>query len=139
MKQINIQVDEDKGIVIDAQGIILPDAIRLCLTAIEALCKQTLDRAPADLKPALEEDMYEQINMGASALLDRAFPSVSTRPDITVDAILEAENKLLQEQGKKYVDAYNNSPQAFKDKVEHEAKRQLILKDKPKKKTDGNT
>ena len=134
MKQINITVDETRGIVIDAKDVILPDAIRLCLTAIEALCKQTLERAPDDLKPALEADMYEQINIGASTLLDRAFPSVSTRPDITVDAILEAENKLLQEQGKKYVDAYNESPQALKDQVEHAANRELV-----KNMTNANT
>ena len=132
---INIKVDKTRGIIIDAQGVMLPDAIRLCLTAIEALCKKTLDRAPDDLKLALEEDMYEQINMGASALLDRAFPNVTARPDLTVDAILEAETALFEKQGKKYVDAYNESAQSVIDQLEHTP----APKKTKKAKKNGNT
>lgn len=134
-QSISIKVDQTRGIIIDAQGVMLPDAIRLCLTAIEALCKQTLDRAPDNLKLALEEDMYEQINIGASALLDRAFPNVTARPDLTVDAILEAENALFEKQGKKYVDAYNSSAQAVIDQLEHTP----APKKTKKAKQNGNT
>ena len=130
---VHIEVDKSKGIVIKTSNSTLPDVIRLCLTAMEALCKQTLDRAPDDLKLALEEDMYEQINIGASALLDRAFPNVTARPDLTVDAILEAENKLFMEKGQDYVDAYNSSAQAVKDAEDAKEIKEAIKKSRKKK------
>ena len=119
---INISLDNDKRLTVDARGCILPEAIQLSLAAIEAMCKQTLARATdKDLIQSLREDMYEMINIGASTLLDRLFPDINARPDVTVDAIMEAENKLLEskENLTKYANAYKETAQAEKDKYEH--------------------
>jgi len=119
-KIIRIALDSNKHLSIEATKIILPEAIQLCLGAIEALCKQTLERADTpDLKQSLEEDMYEMINMGASLLLDRLFPEITARPDLTVDAIMQAEDALLEKDAQKYVTAYEETAQAKKDVVEH--------------------
>lgn len=115
-----IQLDKDKRLTVEARGLILPDAIQLCLAAIEAMCKQTLSRADdPELVKSLEEDMYEMINMGASTLLSKLFPNIEMRPDITVDAMLKAENELLVEKGQEYQDAYEESAQSKKDTYEH--------------------
>ena len=117
---IHISLDKDGRLEVDAHQAILPEAIQLCLAAIEAMCKSTLARAEdPDLVKSLEEDMYEMINIGASSLLDKMFPHIEMRPDITVDALMEAENKLLVEKGQEYVDAYNDTIQADKDIYEH--------------------
>lgn len=117
---ILIQLDKDKRLTVEARGLMLPDAIQLCLAAIEAMCKQTLSRADdPELVKSLEEDMYEMINMGASTLLSKLFPNIEMRPDITVDAMLKAENELLTEKGQEYQDAYEASAQADKDQYEH--------------------
>lgn len=117
---VRITLDKNKRITVEAKGVILPEAIQLCLAAIEAMCKQTLSRAEdPNLVKSLEEDMYEMINMGASTLLNRLFPTIEMRPDITVDAIMEAENKLIDEKGKEYQAAYEESAQAQKDIYEH--------------------
>ena len=119
-KNINITLDKDNRLEVKADGIILPEAIQLCLASIEAMCKATLARADdPNLVKSLEEDMYEMINIGASSLLDKMFPHIEMRPDITVDALMEAENKLLDEKGQEYVDAYNDTIQADKDQYEH--------------------
>lgn len=119
-KNINITLDKDNRLEVKADGIILPEAIQLCLASIEAMCKATLARAEdPNLVKSLEEDMYEMINIGASSLLDKMFPHIEMRPDITVDALMEAENKLLNEKGQEYVDAYNDTVQADKDQYEH--------------------
>lgn len=119
---INIALDKDKRLTVTAHGTILPEAIQLCLASIEAMCKQTLARATdKDLIQSLREDMYEMINMGASSLLNRLFPDIDARPDITVDAIMEAEDKLIDDKAKQkeYIDAYKSSAQSEKDKYEH--------------------
>ena len=115
-----ITMDKNKRLEVKVEKAYLPDAIQLCLAAIEALCKQTLSRADdPDLVKSLEEDMYEMINIGASSLLDKMFPHIEMRPDVTVDALLKAENELISEKGEEYAEAYDESAQAQKDIYEH--------------------
>lgn len=117
---VKIMLDKNKQLTVQAERVTLPEIIQLCLAAIEATCKQTLSRAEdPNLVKSLEEDMYEMINIGASSLLTKMFPHIEARPDITVDALIEAENALLDKDGQKYVDAYNESAQAQKDIYEH--------------------
>lgn len=117
---IHISLDKNKQLQVEARGLILPEAIQLCLASIEALCKHTLSRAEdPELVKSLEEDMYEMINVGASTLLSRLFPTIEMRPDLTVEAVMEAENKLLDKDGEKYVKAYEESAQSKKDVYEH--------------------
>jgi hypothetical protein len=117
---VRITLDKNKQITVQAERCILPEAISLCLCAIEAMCKQTLSRTDdPELLKSLEEDMYEMINVGASSLLDKLFPHISARPDITVDAIMKAEDELLKEKGDDYMEAYADTAQAQKDVYEH--------------------
>lgn len=126
-----ITMDKNKRLEVKVEKAYLPDAIQLCLAAIEALCKQTLSRADdPDLVKSLEEDMYEMINMGASTLLTRLFPHIEMRPDLTVDALIEVENKLLSENGETYQKAYEESAQSEKDIYEHSlGKANLLAQD----------
>lgn len=128
---VYLQLDKNKQLTVNAKGVFLPDAIQICLAGIEALCKQTLARADSDeLRKSLEEDMYEMINLGASTLLDRLFPEIEMRPDVTVDALMKIENELIQDKGQEYVNAYNESTQSAKDIYEHNlAKAELAAKE----------
>lgn len=117
---IRITLNKDKQLMVEAKGVILPKAIQLCLAAIEAMCKNTLERSDnPELTKSLEEDMYEMINLGASSLLDKLFPDIEMRPDITVDALMKAEDELVTEKGKEYAEAYAESAQSKKDVYEH--------------------
>lgn len=119
---ILIKLDRNKQLTVEARGVVLPDAIQLCLAAIEAMCKQTLSRTDdSNLAQSLEEDMFEMINVGASSLLDRLFPHIEMRPDLTVDAIMKAEDELISDNGslEQYATAYAESAQSKKDVYEH--------------------
>lgn len=119
---ILIKLDKNKQLTVEARGVVLPDAIQLCLAAIEAMCKQTLSRTDdSNLVQSLEEDMFEMINVGASSLLDRLFPHIEMRPDLTVDAIMKAEDELISDNGslEQYATAYAESAQSKKDVYEH--------------------
>ena len=120
IRNVRIALDRDNKLTVEANGIILPEAINLCLAAIEAMCRQTLSRATdPNLVKSLEEDMYEMINVGASSLLEKLFPEIEMRPDVTVDALREAEEKVYNEDHEKYDKAYAESMQAQKDTYEH--------------------
>ena len=125
---IRITLDKDRRMTVESKGLILPEVIQVCLAAIELSCKQTLSRADdPNLVKSLEEDMYEMINMGASTLLDRLFPHIEMRPDITVDALMKAEDALLDEKGEEYAKAYSETAQSEKDIYEHNlAKANLV-------------
>lgn len=126
---IRISLDKNKQLKIETQGIMLPDAIQLCLATIELMCKQTLDRANNDdLRKSLEEDMYDMINLGASTLLERLFPEIERNPDLTVDAIRKAEDELMEKDSDKYIDAYAKSAQAQKDTYEHNLAKANLIK-----------
>ena len=117
---IRITLDKNKQLTVQASGLPLPSAIQLCYAAIEAMCKETLSRAKdPNLVKSLEEDMYEMINLGASTLLSRCFPNIEMRPDVTVDALMQAENDLIDKKGEEYVKAYADTAQADKDVYEH--------------------
>ena len=125
---IRITLDKDRRMTVESKGLILPEVIQVCLAAIELSCKQTLSRADdPNLVKSLEEDMYEMINIGASSLLDRLFPHIEMRPDITVDALMKAEDALLDEKGEEYTKAYAETAQSEKDIYEHNlAKANLV-------------
>ena len=125
---IRIALDKDRRLTVEANKVFLPDAIQLCLAAIEAMCKESLARAEdPNLVKSLEEDMYEMINLGASTLLNRLFPDIEMRPDITVDALMKAEDGLISEKGEEYQKAYNESAQAQKDIYEHNMAKANLL------------
>lgn len=117
---IRITLDKDKRLTVETSRVILPEAIQLCLASIEALCRESLSRAQGEeLIKSLSEDMYEMINIGASTLLNHLFPEIDMRPDLTVDAVMKAEDELIDKKGKEYAEAYANSAQAAKDVYEH--------------------
>lgn len=119
-QSIHISLDKNKKLTVETRGLFLPEVIQLCLAAIEVSCKQSLARAEdKKLVKSLEEDMYEMINIGASSVLSRLFPHIEARPDITVDALIKAENELIDKKGKEYADAYADSAQSEKDVYEH--------------------
>lgn len=132
---LRISVNKKNELEVSAERAPLPTLIQLCFAAIEVSCKQNLQRAEdPNLVRSLEEDMYEMINIGASTLLDRLFPNIEMRPDITVDAMMKAEDELLATDGEKYTKAYAESAQSEKDIYEHNlAKANIALKEKESK------
>jgi hypothetical protein len=111
----------------------LPEIIRLSLLVIEVACKRHLDAAEqeggAELREAMASDMHEMINLGASTLLNRMFPEIEMRPDVTVEAILKAENEIIDnnpELVKEAHEAYLNSTDFAKDYAISKANRAAI-------------
>lgn len=132
---LRISLNKQNQLEVAAEKAPLPTLIQLCYAAIEVSCRQSLKRADdPNLVKSLEEDMYEMINLGASTLLERLFPNIEARPDLTIDAMMKAEDELLATDGEKYAKAYAESAQAEKDIYEHNlAKANIALKEKESK------
>ena len=103
---IQISLDTKNQFKVQFSNIPFPELVRLCLLTIEKAAEKMLDTAPADMQEALASDMYDLINIGTSTLLQRAFPEIDSRPDLTVEAIMEAENKIIDEAPEKVKEAH---------------------------------
>lgn len=103
---IQISLDTKNQFKVQFSNVPFPELVRLCLLTIEKAAEKIRDTAPADMQEALASDMYDLINIGTSTLLQRAFPEIEARPDLTVEAILEAENKIIDEEPEKVKEAH---------------------------------
>lgn len=136
---LNITVKPNGEAEIRVTKAPLPEIIRLCLLTIEVSCKKSLEDAENQdptLREAVASDLHELINVGASTLLNRLFPEIEMRPDLTVEAILEAENKIMDENPdfvKEAHEAYLNSTDFARDKAISDATKATLPKATPKK------
>lgn len=123
-----------------------PELVRLVLTAIDVAAQRQLEATEDEtMREIIAQDMYNLINLGASTLLQKLFPEIEMRPDITVDAILAAEDKIIDEQPEKvkaaheaYLDSTNfakdmATSKNVKEKIRQEKKDSLNLQDHKKK------
>lgn len=71
--------------------------MRVMLTGILSGMQNTLSQAPEEDQQNVKEELYDMLNHGASNLLQIFAPDLELRPNLTTQAILEAEDKLIQE------------------------------------------
>lgn len=120
---VHIEVLPNKGAEIRVMNAPMPEVLRLCLLAIETTCNRCLEEAAKTSEEFREDvaaDLHALINAGASTLLNRVFPEIELRPDVTVEAILNEENRIINENPelvKAAHEAYLNSAEARKDKA----------------------
>ena len=137
---LHVEIKENGEAEIRCVKAPLPEIIRLSLLVIEVACKKHLDAAEeegAEFREAMASDMHEMINLGASTLLNRLFPEISMRPDVTVEAILKAENDLVEnnpELVKEAHEAYLNSTDFAKDHAISKANNAAIVAEASEKK-----
>jgi hypothetical protein len=74
------------------------ETLQLTFTTLLTIMNEMIATAPAEVNPvALKEYLYDQVNMAMSNFLHIFAPEIEMRPDLTVDAIIEAENKIIAE------------------------------------------
>lgn len=134
---VHIEVIPNKGAEVRVMNAPMPEVIRLCLLAIETTCKRCLEEAAntsEEFREDVAADLHALINAGASTLLNRTFPEIEMRPDVTVEAILNEENRIMDENPelvKAAHEAYLNSAEARKDKAIAEHNK-AVLKEQEK-------
>lgn len=77
--------------------ILLDDFITATLTAQLSMMKRCVDDAPAETQQGIQQNIYDMYNAAASHVLAKFAPELELHPNLTTQAILEAENKIIQE------------------------------------------
>ena len=96
-----IEIGEE-GIYI-RPGMEYPEYLQIMCSAQLGMMKSVLMRAKEnpdngeEFLIQLEKDLYDSFNRAASNVLSLFAPDLELRPDLTTDAILAAENALLDE------------------------------------------
>ena len=93
---VHIQVQDDKVSISYNHSITLPDFITLMSTAILSAMQQTVASVPEAEREHAKEEIYDMYNAAASNTLHYFAPEIDMRPHLTTQAILEAENAIIE-------------------------------------------
>lgn len=91
-----ISITED-GMFISSEPMYAVDFVNLMLNATMQLFQQQIKHTPDEEQQKIKEELYDLFNEGASAFLKAFAPDIELRPDLTAEAILAAENELIEE------------------------------------------
>lgn len=101
-------IAKDNMDVLTSQNIGFLDVLQICCTALHHCAGKTMDVAAlqlangshspeetAEALTALKGEIYDSINVAITNVLLSFAPEIEQRPDLTAQAILEAENAIL--------------------------------------------
>ena len=92
-----ICITEDGGIM-QSEPMNAQDLSAILLTGIlNSLIYFVNKQETEEEKRACAEELYDMFNLQASALLEQLIPDKELRPDLTAEAIMRAENEILDE------------------------------------------
>lgn len=92
---VHIQVRDNKVSISYNHSITLPEFITLMSTAILSAMQQTVANVPEAEREHAKEEIYDMYNAAASNTLHYFAPEIDMRPHLTTQAILEAENAII--------------------------------------------
>lgn len=75
----------------------LSDIMLSALTGAVLQVKEQTSSLPEEEQTNFNEELFDILNMSFSSALDRMFPEIVLRPDLTEEAIMRAENEILEE------------------------------------------
>jgi hypothetical protein len=79
-----------------SEGLPAQLIIDMLLTALVKVISMILKNVPQSQKDMMNTDMYDRMNIAFTNILEGIIPS-SEIPDLTEEAILEAENKIIKD------------------------------------------
>ena len=92
-----ISLTED-GRMMSSEDLTAVDFVNITLSTQMQIFKSIVNQAnDAEEAEAIVEDLYDLYNQAASAFLTAFAPEIELRPDLTAEAILKAENEILDQ------------------------------------------
>ena len=70
----------------------------MLLNALLFTMNKGLDHCPEDKKEQFKKDAYDHVNKQMTAVLEKFAPDFELRPNLTVEALLKAENELIADE-----------------------------------------
>lgn len=104
-KRLTITVDDNQVSMHTSGPITFEDLISLTNTVTLGYMNKLKDAAPEDKKEECVNTLYDAYNFAVSHVLEAFAPEKELRPNLTSQAILEAENAIIRRGGLKDVAA----------------------------------
>ncbi len=99
MLKLTITLDENSIRTEASEAMNIEEVMDVTLSAILGIMNDIKNSAKTkEDEDKVEEFLFNMFNEAASALLAQFAPTRDLRPDITADAIMELENKLIKNQ-----------------------------------------
>lgn len=103
MHTISIKVTDNNNVEVKTSGLDYQQFLQVVLTAIEGAAdtlireaKKHVDEVP-DIEQQCRDALFDLTNIAFSSTLERIDPEGELHPTLTTQAILEAENKIINE------------------------------------------
>lgn len=103
MHTVSIKITDDNTVEVKTSGLDYQQFLQVVLTAIEGAAdtlireaKKHVDEVP-DIEQRCRDALFDLTNMAFSSTLERIDPEGELHPTLTTQAILEAENKIINE------------------------------------------
>jgi hypothetical protein len=124
---IHVETTANGKLAVQTKNVGFDDLLRMLIPVIvqsakriyEVAERQETPNVPAMTPATLRElklTMYDTMNIAFSNALDAFAPDIEARPNLTADAIIKAQNQLLEEEMKKA--GYNPSEKELKEAFE---------------------
>ena len=103
MHTVSIKVTDNNNVEVKTSGLDYQQFLQVVLTAIEGAAdtlireaKKHADEVP-DIEQQCRDALFDLTNMAFSSTLERIDPEGELHPTLTTQAILEAENRIINE------------------------------------------
>ena len=103
MHTVSIKVTDNNNVEVKTSGLDYQQFLQVVLTAVEGAAdtlireaKKHVDEVP-DIEQQCRDALFDLTNMAFSSTLERIDPEGELHPTLTTQAILEAENKIINE------------------------------------------
>ena len=103
MHTVSIKVTDNNNVEVKTSGLDYQQFLQVVLTAVEGAAdtlireaKKHVDEVP-DIEQQCRDALFDLTNMAFSSTLERIDPDGELHPTLTTQAILEAENKIINE------------------------------------------
>jgi len=99
MPKITIEtIAETKEFRIGHEGeLYFPEMVLTLSNSILYYANEFLNAVPTEAQPQIKAQMYDLMNEKFSALLEHFAPEFELRPTLTEEALLQAENQVLED------------------------------------------
>lgn len=94
--KITFNIENGKVLVTHEQPMPITDFFQVLFTGILSAMNAVVSHATEEELPIVKEDLYDMLNAAASNTLALFAPEIEMRPHLTTQAILEAENALIE-------------------------------------------
>lgn len=99
--QIYFQIKDDRVKISYKEAVPFTDFLQVISTGVLTAMNSIVASAPEDQQQQIKEDLYDMYNAAASNTLHYFAPEIEMRPHLTSQAILEAEDAIIEREYKK--------------------------------------